>query len=594
MDAWTDQRPGRVGVVAAAVVALLALIAVGCTSGGKDDAEKSSTSTSADVPAGSTDQGAPTTGGKLVIAVPAETDGWNPAVNQWADAGNFVGSSIFEPIAVLGSDGTLYPWLAESWSSSEDNQIWTIKLREGIEKHNGEELSSDDLVASLELNVNAGLAAAQLQGMVTNIAALDRYTVQVDLASPWPTYPTTFAGISGYVVPKEMAATENKSVDQPMGTGPYKFESWIRDDSLDVVAFHDYWGGPCALAEPDDAVREMCEKAGVPLGQPNGPFLEAIRFRPITDAQQRAEALESGAVNMIMTLRPQDVTRFEGVYQVVEDYDSEKTFVMLDSASEPFDNIHARRAVAYATDFQAVIDRIDSGQGVKRDTSPFSQTVPLGVAPEESGALGFDPDKAREEIEAYKADTGRDSLSFTLSGPDNADDLATMRQLTDEWSTVGIAVHVSSIEQVPYIAKVSMGQFQAALFRNYGSPEPDLDWVFFARKTTTPVPVTFMGTTVNVFMNFSRYASDTTEEHLSTGRTQTDPAVRKEAYANLTRERNDQALDIWLYNTPYALIADDGIGGLDWFGAYPFGTFDPKPWVGGLWVGGSSAGGSIA
>ena len=118
---------------------------------------------------------------------------------------------------------------------------------------------------------------------------------------------------------------------------------------MKVSKFDGYWGGPCALAEPQESQKQLCAEAGVPLGQPNGPFLDAMEFRPIVDSLQRANALESGDVNMLFTTRADRRGPTKNQYTTVTNYDGEQTLVMMSVTTPPFDNVHARRAVAYAT-----------------------------------------------------------------------------------------------------------------------------------------------------------------------------------------------------------------------------------------------------
>lgn len=581
MSAFVGRRQNRISVTVVAIVALFAIVASGCKSNdSKKDDKAASDSSSVDGNA-LVDEGEPQKGGKLVIGVTAETDGWNPGNATWADAGNFVGSSMFESLGVFTNTGEVLPWLAESWESSDDYKTWTIHVRKGIKTHAGTELTAQDVRDSLWLNATDGIAKVQFDGLILAVDVVDDYTVEVELATPWAVFYTVFGGISGYVMTSEMIESPMKGngkrdigAGDPLGTGPYKFQNWDRGVSLTVSAFEEYWGGPCALPDPGEANRKMCEDVRVPLGQPNGPFLESMEFRPIPDAMERATALRNGDVNMIMSTRTIDAAEFKGNYQVVKDYASEKTFIMVNTAQPPFDNIHARRALSYATNAEAIIKNIDNGEGIKRDTSPFGEILPLAVPADQTGALAFDAAKAREELELYKADTGSASLSFVLSGLDNVDDRSILQQVQEQWAEVGIESELKTDPQTAYLLKIVSGEFQAAYFRSYGFPEPDFNSVFFSAKTAKSTPV----------VNFSRYTSDTMEAALAAGRQTTDFETRKKAYEQVVHERNENALDVWLFNTPYALIAEKDVRGLNWFRVFAFGIYQPKPWVGGMWL----------
>ncbi len=572
----------KMTTVVVAIVALLALLLGSCSSNdNKSDGDKAAADNTVTDDNALVDEGEPQEGGNLVVGITAETDGWNPGNATWADSGNFVGSTMFEPLGVFTNDGTVLPWVAESWSSSNENKTWTVTIRKGIKTHTGKELTAEDIRDSLLLNATDGIAKVQFEGIIESIEAVDTYTTEINLTTPWATFQNVFGGISGYVVPSEMIKSPMKGngkrdlgAGDPIGTGPYKFYEWDRGVSLTVKAFDGYWGGPCALPDPGADLKKFCEAAGAPLGRPNGPFLESIEFRPIPDPLERTTALRNGDVNMIMTNRAIDAAQLRGEFQVVKDYVSEKTIVMVNSAQAPFDNVHARRALSYATNAQALIDELDNGEGIIRETSPFGQRMPLAPPADQTGALEFNQDKAREEIELFKADTGKATMSFTLIGQDDVEERTMLQMLVDQWAQVGIEAEVKTSPQTAFLLGVVSGEFQAAYFRSYGFPEPDFDQVFFSEKTAKSTPV----------VNFSRYTSDRMEENLRIGRQSTDQEARRKAFADIVLERNENGLDIWVFNTPYSVIAEKNVRGLNWFRTYAFNIFQPKPWVGGMWI----------
>jgi peptide/nickel transport system substrate-binding protein len=529
-------------------------------------------------------EGTPQTGGTVVMAVTAETNGWNPALAQWADAGNFVGSSFLEPLFVYNAKGELVPWLAESATPQDDTaQNWTVKIRPGIMFQDGTELKAPALKRSIELAIFEGLSSVALGKLLNVIDVVDDYTILVRLNVRWAQFPNVLAGQIGLAMSESMLDQPDKGVNNPIGTGPYKFETWIPDKSVKVTRFDDYWGGPCALTDPGEAVTQMCEEAGIPLGQKNGPFLDAMEFRPIPDALQRANALESGDLNLIMSTRASDVASLRSNYQVVQDNDSEKTFVLLNTTKPPFDNIHARKALALGTDRQAIVDGVSAGETLGMDTSPFSESsVWGGLAPDQTGYPAFDREAARAEVEQYKADTGQPSLTFVFTGFPITQDLDIQQSLLAQWREIGIDAKIDTIEQTAFITKLVATDFQSALFRNYAYPDPDSNYVFWSKETADPNNA--------IKINFSGYWSQTTENAVTWGRTASAFSARQPGYEQLVIDRNQAAVDIWLFNTPYSLIGETNIRGLNWFRSVGWGNLLPKPYIAGLWIDQSAAG----
>lgn len=578
-----DLRTSQPGHAMIAVLVAMLVLAAAC--GGTND--KAADTTDPNVTAtdtGISNEGSPQTGGKVIFAVTAETNGWNPALAQWADAGEFVGSSFLEPLFVYDSDQNLVPWLAESSSFNELSESgnlnevatrWTIKIRQGVKFHDGTEMTAKAVVDGILLAIREGLSSVALNHLVERIDVLDDYTFRVITTEPWSAFLNVLAGPVGFVMAPSMLAKPDKGQTSPVGTGAFRFESWKQGESVKVRAFEDYWGGPCALPNPEDSVKRLCGEVGVPLGQRNGPYLDAMEFRPIEDPQQRANALASGDVNMIMSTRAVDAATLKNRFQVVKDYNSEKTFVMLSTSKPPFNNIHARKALAHATDRAAIVDHVAAGEEVKSDTSPFSETSRWGgVPPDQTGYPAYDPQKAKEEIEAYKAQTGETALRFKLIGLPPLEELNLMQKLQEMWRQVGIEAQLETIEQTAYIVKLTQGDFQAAMFRNYAYPDPDSQYVFWAEETAKG----------GIIINFSQYYSEITENALRFGRVETDRTKRREAYQKLSRDRNEAVIDVWLYDTPYSLIAEQNIRGLNWFRVLPWGNFMPKPYITGLWI----------
>lgn len=576
----TDQSPKRgVAALATGVLVALLLVASACSSSDKSSSDDAQAVEANE--AGLQQEGTPQSGGTVTMAVTAETNGWNPALAQWADAGNFVGSTFLEPLLVYNSDGDVVPWLAESITPDSDiYQSWTIKLRKGIMFQDGTEMKAPAVTRGIELAVRDGLSSLALGKLLDNIEVLDDYTFRVNLTVWWAHFPNVLAGPVGYAMADSMLDQPDKGMNNPIGTGPFRFESWTPDKSLKVNRFDGYWGGPCALPDPSDDVVALCEEAGVPLGQKNGPYLDAMEFRPMPDPGSRTNALRSGDIDLILTTRPSDIASLKSEYQVVTDDQSEKTFVLLNTAEAPFDNIHARKALAYGTDRQAVVDLVSAGEPIGMDTSPFSEGSKWGgLAPDETGYPAYSLEQAKAEVEAYKADTGQPTLSFVFSGFPNTEDLDLQQNLLEQWRKAGIDARIETTEQTAFIGMLVQTNFQAALFRNYAYPDPDSNYVFWSKETAE----------AGLKINFSQYFNEITESAVTWGRTAKAFDARKPGYERLVKDRNENAVDIWLFNTPYSLIGDNNIRGLNWFRVIGFGNFLPKPYIGGLWIDAAAA-----
>ncbi len=568
-------------VLAVALATSLIATACGGGGGGAESEESGGGTTTSTAGNGVIDEGTPIEGGNLIIAVESETPGWNPATNTWTLEGNFIGSSFLEPLMVYNSKNEAVPWLAESVVPNENATEWTITVRQGITFQDGAELDAqavaDSLIMQNSPEALASIVTAELIGAPT---VTGKYTLTIPVNVQWGSFDTYLATGFGYVMAPSMLADTDYGTNRPVGTGAYSFEKNERDRYLRVRRFDGYWGGPCARPEPSERVVTLCEDMGVELGQRNGPYLDSMEFRPIPDSVQRQQALEAGDVDLILNTRPGITAGLRSNFEVVTDYTSEQNFVQLQTGQAPFDNKHARRALAYATDRVALVEALGAGEDIPVDTSPFEEAdVWGGLAPDETNYPLYDPGKAAEELELYlqdMADAGTpvDKLSFDLLGVASLDDLELMQALSAMWAKAGIETSIESIKKESLVIRQVTGDFQAVVSRNYAWADPDGNYIFWATDFLEG----------DIKLNFNQFATEKTQAALQLGRESQDPVFRKKAYDELVRERNDNAVDIWLFNTPWAMIGEKNIRGLNAFRNLGIAGYYAKPWVSGLWI----------
>ena len=507
---------------------------------------------------------APQSGGKLVVAVPAETNGWNPSINQWADAGAMVGSAVIEPLMVLDKEGNAVNFLADSVVSADPEfKVWDVTVKPDIVFHNGEKLDAEAVKLNLEATFKSGLTQIAMAPMYDRVEVTGPLTVRVYLKKTWAQYPQALSGAGWMLAPKMINHVNAEGVVdggvlEPIGTGPFVFDQWRQNDFFRATRNDNYW---------------RKDENGVQL-----PYLDEIEFRPIIDDDAKERALGTNDVDLAYTTSAQVAERIPDDYTVIRDYTSERTFVMLNTGDNdrntgnPFDNIHARKAVAYATDRQQIADLV--GTGVQITTQGYRPDSQWHIPEDETGYYPYDPVKAKEEIELYKADTGEAGLSFTLSGLPNLEDTSLMQALQQQWKDSGIEARIEQVDQVKYISTIALGSFQAAWFRWYGNPDPDANYVYNAAETAAGP----------VYINFTQYTTPEMQANLEAGRATQDVPTRKAANDKVIKEINEQALNIWLFDTPYSLIANAQVRGLNEFRTKPFGNFLPKPYWADVWI----------
>lgn len=252
------------------VLLLLAIVLVLQACSGADDAEEENEGESVDEQA---------EGGVLEVALDAQPPSLDPPISS-AIATRDTSRLVFETLMTTDESFQPTPMLAES-VDTDDNKLFTFKLREGVTFHNGDELQAEDVIASMERWQDV----SPLTGNIFDDAEwreVDEYTVELELVEPSSLTLDTISSVkhAAAIMPKEIVeSAEVDGVDEYIGTGPYKFVEWKQDQ---VISFERY----------DDYVGMDSEQDGL-AGEKQALFDE-INFHIVSDVSTRLAGLQSG------------------------------------------------------------------------------------------------------------------------------------------------------------------------------------------------------------------------------------------------------------------------------------------------------------
>jgi len=527
------------------------MVAAACGGGG-DDGDGSG-----DAAGG--DEGSPTPGGKVVYGLEAETtDGWCLPEAQLAISGIMVARSIYDTLTRPTADGTYEPWLAESVESNDDYTQWTITLREGIKFHDGTDLTAE--VVKNNLDAYRGTYPTRAPQLliftfqnIANTEVVDPQTVRVTMNEPWVSFDA-YLYLSGRVGMMAQAQLDDTRTcaENLIGTGPFKLVNWTPNQSLTAEKNPDYWA---------------TDAEGNQL-----PYLDEIEFRPIVEVTQRLNALQSGEINAMHTSDADTVDEIRGladsgeVTAVESDQFGEVSYIMLNESKPPFDNIKARQAVAYATDFDEVNAILNAGITTQA-TGPFA---PGNVGNlDDTGFPTYDPDRAEELVQEYETETGQ-PLSFTYTTTQAEVTIAQAQLVKEQAEAVGMSVEIITVDQSTQIDSAISGDFEAIGWRNHPGGDPDEQYVWWKSSSGNPI-------------NFGRFNDPEIDRLLDEGRTTPDEAQREQIYEDLNRRFGEQVHNVWLWYTPWTVATSNEVHGI--LGEGPSSP-DPFP---GLAVGNSTA-----
>jgi ABC-type transport system substrate-binding protein len=550
---WRTHRIRPVHLVIAATLALT-MLAAACGSSGT--AQKTSGNTPSSIGGRESANEKPIDGGSMVIAVPAETDSWNPAVAEWSQAGSLVGSSVLEPLAKLNSKGGADPWLATSWIADSTFDKWQINLRPNVKFQDGEPFDANAVARNFNTYVHGALTGQVLGPVFKDIKVTGPLQVVIEFNQPWAAFPSSYLdGGGSYMMAPAMIHSSDGGATHPIGTGPFVFQSWHQGDTFVTKKNPNYW-------------------------QKGLPHLDSLTFKVISDESTAVAALQSGDINMMLSTSAQDANKLQSSDIVVKNWDSETVSALANTVSSingtynPMSNLHARLALAYATNRTAIAQH--EGAGVQTATSPFSPDGVWGMPDSQNGYVDYDPQKAKQEVAAYEQQTGQSSLSVTLSAVSDQDTLSNVQELQAQWAAVGIKTTISTTDQPTIIKRLVAGECELVFLKSYNYPDPDVSKVFWESSTVSGVG--------GININFSMYKSAPIDHDLQQGMADGYASQRKAAYDDLVKQVNAAVLNIWLYRTPYSLIADPHVRGLNGARDAAFGNYEPKTWLGDLWL----------
>lgn len=339
---------------------------------------------------------APKVGGTLVIAYPRNPTTLHPLKVHEEGAGMVVQLISGSLIVYSQWDNSYPPYLAESYTVSDDGLVYEFTLKEDVKFHNGDSLTAHDWVYTLDQVMDpesVHSTRASFDGLLERWEAIDDYTVRLTLSRPSYFFLWHLADIN----PVSQALVEelgDQMASKPVGAGPYMIEEWVENDHITLVRNPDFdWG-------TEDWTNE-------------GPwYFDRIILRIITDDVTRTAGMETGEIDL-GRIAVRDVERFEdlGTFDINEFlYQGIGQLIVFNSSKPPVDDVRVRQAIAYGIDRQAIIDVVLEGKGEIPHSFTTEESEGYWPGIEELDYT-YDPTKARELLaEAGYEDSDGDGI----------------------------------------------------------------------------------------------------------------------------------------------------------------------------------------
>ncbi|HEY7202858.1 MAG TPA: ABC transporter substrate-binding protein [Methylomirabilota bacterium] len=401
--------------------------------------------------------------GKVVIA-----QGVDPTTldtqNQQETPASVVATHIFDTLVERDQNLKIVPALASELPKLVAPTVWEVKLRKGVKFHNGEEFNAESVKYSLE-RLKSGMRSSSNFRPIDNVEIVDPYTVKVHTSKPWPTF-TTIMGFrqASMYPPKAYAGKDSAFISKnPIGTGPYRFVRWSKDEEIVLEANEQYWRG--------------------------APKIKTVVFRPIPDDAVRVAALQNGEVDVAVNIPPHLANIIAGhpkvflstapsirtlqLMFVTHEYDAQHKLV------GPYKGVTAdkrvRQAIAYALDVDEIIKGVLDGKAMRTATL----LTPLH--------FGYDP-----SLKPIKQDLGKvkqllteagypGGLELTLNSPQGryVRDKEVAEAVAGQLTKAGIKTQLKTYEFVNYLNNLVYVHKPGPVWLiGWGTPTVDAETVY--------------------------------------------------------------------------------------------------------------------
>ena len=407
-----------------------------------------------------------TPAGKVVIAQGVDPSTLDMANQSESPASN-VGRHIFDTLVERDTNLKIVPALAAEMPKLVAPTTWEVKLRKGVKFHNGEDFNADSAKYSLEriAQGQGKLRGATFFAPIDRVEIVDPLTIRVHTKKPWPTFTAVMTFVQGAMYPAKAYADKDTAfiTKNPIGTGPYKFVRWSKDEEIVLEANPGYFRG--------------------------APKIKTVVFRPIPDDAVRVAALQNGEIDLAVNIPPHLATIIDKhpkislssapsirtIQLMYYTHQMDKDHKVTGPYNGPTTDKRVRQAIAYAIDVDEIIKGVLDGKGVPVATMLTSMH------------FGYDPSLKPIKQDVAKAkkllsEAGYPSgVEITLNAPQGryVRDKEVAEAVAGQLSKAGIKTSLKTFEFVNYLNNmVYVHKAGPVWLIGWGTPTMDAETIY--------------------------------------------------------------------------------------------------------------------
>ena len=433
-------------------------------------------------------------------------------------------------------DGTLEvePALATDWDISDDGTVYTFNLRDGVKFHDGSDFNAETVKFNFDRMLNEDhpyhetgpFPLAFFFSAVESTEVVDDLTVRFTLNAPYAPFLSNLAYPTGLIV--SPAAVEQHGAGfgrNPSGTGPFTFAEWRSNEAVVIEANADYWDG--------------------------APELQAVVFRPITDANTRTAEMLAGGIDLMVEVPPVALSEFQGdAYTVHEQAGPHVWFLILNAKEGPFADKRVRQAANYAVNKEALVNEVLEGTAeVAAGPTPpaFAWAYNPDLEP-----YPYDPERARALIAEAGVEGAELTFYVTEGGSGMLDPVAMGTAIQADLKAVGFDVKIETYEWNTFLGEVNPGL------------EGKADMAEMAWMTNDPDTLPFLALRTAAWpdqggFNSGYYSNPEVDELLEAARVATDQDERARLYKEMQTIVQNDAPWVFVANWKQNAVTSDRV-----------------------------------
>lgn len=539
-----------------AMITVLSVVLVACA----DDSDVEPEADTEDGAATETEEGSEDAsgegsgGGDLVISEAADIVSLDPHGNNDVPSSN-VRNNIYETLVYLDGDMEVQPRLATEWEEVDDT-TWEFTLKEGVTFHDGSEFNAEVVEANLDRVLDPAVASPRmfLYEMITDVEAVDDYTVQISLEYPFAPILAHLAHDGGGMLSKEVIdadyeaaladAGEEMSVEdyyelrEEGGDAHQEVADAITESTGDHVAENAIGTGPFTLESRSAGEEVVLANNADYHDEESAAELDSVTFKVVPETAARIAEIETGTSHVAGATEPTNVERIESHDAIELDQTPSLglSYVGFNVEKEPLDDPLVRQAISHAIDREAIIDGIYEGVG-----TPAEGPLAPGVFGYDESVEGiqYDLDRAKELMAEAGQEDGFE-LEI-LTNDDNPQRVDTAIYIQEALEELNIDVSVQQLEWGAYLETTAAGDHDMFVL-GWSTVTGDADYGMYALLHSS-----MHGDPGNR----SFLSNDNVDALLEEGRTETDPDARQEIYSELQEGLVDVAPMIYIHHQDF-------------------------------------------